>query len=59
MADLVITITDENNDILQQLEVYEDGSDSQVANDIAQAVMEMCPSACVALDVMYILPPED
>lgn len=37
--DLYITITDENGDILRCVNIYQDGSDSEVANEIANDLL--------------------
>ena len=43
--DLRITIKDENGDVLQNIEIYEDGSDSEAVESITQMIEEKFPSA--------------
>jgi len=45
MADITITITDENGVILRSVEIYEDGSDSEFSNEIADEIIDNYDSA--------------
>ena len=38
--DLYITITDENDDILRKVNIWQDGSDSEGADEIAEWILE-------------------
>ena len=38
--DLYITITDENDDILRKVNIWQDGSDREGANEIAEWILE-------------------
>lgn len=40
MTDLHILFIDENNDILRELEIYEDGSDSETVEEITEMLGE-------------------
>ena len=40
MSDLRIVVIDENDNVLRELEIYEDGSDSEACDTIAKAIGE-------------------
>jgi sugar (pentulose or hexulose) kinase len=56
MSDLRIVVIDENDNVLRELEIYEDGSDSEACDTIAKAIGEKFESLATLLTNTELTP---